>query len=226
MTAKVLSDAIAEHGAGHEFCRDAEYDECVPTSIDLAEFIESTIPFGKHDQVYIERTITWQDTPTGLVCKARPDILVVSEDRSHAHVIDIKCAIRSIREHDFRRQAENGYYHAQMAHYLTGARLGTTRPDNRELADADATIAATIVAYQPSDLDMHVFDLDPGDLDDGENLMREWIDAIAVGQSTHHWPGVHAAPRSTLQIVQPGGFDAIPTFNNEEVDADDASNES
>ena len=63
----------------------------------------------------IERTVVWEDPESGILCKARPDII----SSPHGMLIDLKTT-KDASQESFTRAIANLGYNRQAAHYLNG----------------------------------------------------------------------------------------------------------
>jgi len=135
------------------------------------------------DAAAIEHAYEWTDIPTGLRCKARPDLLT----RSDA-IVDLK-STRDVSEWAFSAQIARLHYHAQLAYYSRWR--GTTPRD------------WLLIAVQSSKpWDCIVYRLGPDDIERGDALCTAWLRRVAECTESGVWPGV-ADGRGVVDISLP-----------------------
>jgi len=122
-----------------------------------------------------EVTLTWQDTPTGIPCKARPDYLP-----AHGRwLVDLKTAA-SANPRTWRDQAYRLGYHARAAWYLDGAAA--------VLGDKPEEYWFVIVEKEPPYL-VSVITFDEEALEWGGIANRKACELFARSAAANDWPG-------------------------------------
>lgn len=93
---------------------------------------------------HIERSYYWEDEGTGLLCKARTDVLIEFGD--HNLILDLKSTKDSSPE-QFARQAHRLGYHISASHYCRGVRSVTGHPCDFILVAAEYGEASEVNFY-------------------------------------------------------------------------------
>ena len=125
-----------------------------------------------------EVTIIWTDPETGIVCKARPDII------GNGTLADLK-KTRSTVERRFSAQAADLGYFEQLAFYRRSIvhGLGWTPKRVCFIAAEDAA------PHEPA-----VFDVDADTLDAADKRVSARLRRLAECRDSGAWPGRHASP--------------------------------
>jgi hypothetical protein len=118
----------------------------------------------------VERSYSWTDEETGLLCKCRPDLYAAGI------VLDLKTT-RNSAAPEFGKQADNLHYALKAAFYLHGLERATgERPDGFVwLAISDRCVPEW-------------YSLDQERLELGTRAWRKALDEIAVCTATDTWP--------------------------------------
>lgn len=129
-----------------------------------------------------EAPLTWRDVPTGLQCKARPDLLTPHR------LLDLKSGQR-MDEFGFTQTAQRLGYHCQMAHYMDGL-LATGWNGSQEpiLLGVERTDPFDVVPYEMP----HAI------LMQGRRIVRRLLDRVAECDQRGEWPG--RAPRDVVRL--------------------------
>ena len=101
--------------------------------------------------------LRWHDPETGILCKAKPDLISACEIGGFRVVVDYKSALDPYPE-AFPKSLANFAYHRQAAHYLAGARAVLNQP---------FAWALVVVGSEPPH-ETFVYDINPDDLARGE----------------------------------------------------------
>lgn len=106
--------AFAGANEGRTVLKADEYDGILAAALALREYAPAAEYLTAPDAI-AERSVTWTDTRTGLLCKARPDLVVPSLRA----VVDVK-STASADPHRFGLLAGRMGYPLQMEHYAAG----------------------------------------------------------------------------------------------------------
>lgn len=132
-----------------------------------------------------EVSLVWRDPSTGILCKARPDGLMGGAEwddpkgpRKH---LSFKTSGVDVGPESFPRQFFNMMYHVSDAWYCWGLDcLG--RPDGD-------LFGCRVVAVEPGDVGVAVYDVDDQTLGAGRQLFRHWLDIYNQCLRDDVWPG-------------------------------------
>jgi hypothetical protein len=131
-----------------------------------------------------ERTLIWQDKPSGVWCRARVDWL-----RNQAPtVVDYKTTKDASAE-TFSRTAADYGYHIQAAFYSEGIRALGIDPAPTFLFVAQEKVAPYLV---------NVIELDDQALALGRTFMRIALNTYRDCKASGHWPGFSGIELTTL----------------------------
>lgn len=119
-----------------------------------------------------ELSVLWNDEPTGLLCKARFDIVC----RTLGILPDLKTC-RSMRW--FEADSYRAFYHLQMAHYRAGAIE----------SEIGADVIALIAVESDDPHDVWVPEVHQELLDEGVERRAEAMKIVAECERTGVWPG-------------------------------------
>lgn len=196
-------DAFLEKAssAGQEILSNAEY----------VRVVNSGAAVRRHERAmrYLggacERATSWMDSETGVLCKARCDL--VSD-----WLVDLKSTAQ-LDERRFGTTAAQLGYHAQLAFYWDGLMR------NRWVVDFEPRIVA-VEQFPPHDV--VVYTVPVAIIDLGRRLYRRLLGRVAECETLSSWPG--RAPTEEVELVLPewaygdpsmsdGGliFDGVPT---------------
>lgn len=159
------------------------------------------------DGAQCEYTIEWRDPTTGLLCKARPDLI------NGSVLADLKTT-RSTEIRRFGSDIARFQYHGQMAHYAHGIEVLTGKAPEQVI----------LIAVESSPpYDIGVFEFDPAPLKLGLELRDGLLFRLHECLKSNHWPGRHPERIKLDQSNLPdwvfGGSpaDDITDSHNEEV---------
>jgi len=169
-------DEFCVANAGRQPLREKDYDVVLAMSERLHSHPEVQ-QILKRSPRYQEVVLIWRDDHTGLLCKARADILCDDEAPS---IVDYKTSA-NINPWRFAVSAYDFGWHVQAAFYCMGARK--LRPD-RPLPNF---IVPAIEKSGP--LDVVVFRLDRPTMRLGWMQAREALDRYIECQKKNSWPG-------------------------------------
>ena len=127
------------------------------------------------DGATCEHTIEWTDPTTGLLCKARPDLI------NGPILADLKTT-RSTDIRRFGSDIARFVYHGQMAHYAHGIEVLTGK--------APEQVVLIAVESGPP-YDIGVFEFDPAPLKLGLELRDGLLFTLKQCIETDTWPGRH-----------------------------------
>lgn len=105
----------AHRAAGHVVLKAEDFDAVA----EMVESVQTSIGKWLTSSAMVEHALYWQDEATGLSCKCRPDLLVVTS--KHAVILDVKTT-GDVNPHEFQRRMESMGYWLQDAHYSAGVR--------------------------------------------------------------------------------------------------------
>lgn len=170
---------------------EAEGIEAV-TSTDMALALSMAAAVRNHPaaaallkQGKAEQSFWWDDLPTGMRCKCRPDWYYGST------VVDIKTTTDASPQAFARAVATYGY-HVQAAHYLAG------------LHGAERFVFVAVEKSYPHAV--AVYELDPASLELGRTTRDNALDVLAGCQAAGVWPGYG----DTLQTISLPAWAANP----------------
>lgn len=128
-----------------------------------------------------ELTLVWNDSSTGLLCKARIDKALMRTKESGAYyLIDLKTT-DSAANTDFSFSAGKFGYYVQAAHYLAGAEaLG--------LLEMDASFLHIVIERDAPHL-ISCFELDEQDIERGRKLLGRCMAIYKKCLEAEEWPG-------------------------------------
>lgn len=125
-----------------------------------------------------ETSFYWEDAATGVLCKARPDILTQS-----GIIVDIKTIggtdYSNASFDSFQKRIVDHMFHVSAAHYLNGV-SNNSRPAQRFIFVVIEMVAPYAVA---------VFELGPQALQFGAQLTERAIELFAESIATDTWGG-------------------------------------
>lgn len=130
-------------------------------------------------RIYTEASLFWEDSHTGVKCRARPDII-----RADGIIVDPKtCADAS--EEAFQRAAWNYGYYRQAAMYLDGwEAVSGEKPKAFVFIAQESEAPFLCRAYVAS----------PDLIEYGRTQIREDLERFAKCQKTNIWPGLGDTP--------------------------------
>lgn len=177
-------DAFAEEHSGCEILRASDYDRVMAMTAALNAHQAAA---GLLAGAMVETPITWTDAASGLLCKAKPDILA----RDQSILSDLKTCV-SIDERRFATAAwRYGYWH-QIAHYAAGVAAHYGR----------AVQKYNLICIEKSPPhDIVVFKLDPDDVAFAADEVSALLMRVKECESTGTWPGRYDGPQ---QLPMPG----------------------
>ncbi len=111
-----------------------------------------------------EVSLLWEDPDTGLMCKARLDLLIC--DAKPHLIVDAK-STRDARPHDFARSIANYFYHLQAGWYCRGYEVVTGERPAYGFIAAEKSPPYAVQCYQ-----LKMSDVDWADWKCGEILAR------------------------------------------------------
>lgn len=121
----------------------------------------------------VECSHFWEDPHTGLMCKARPDIL------SQNYVIDLKTIV-SASPHYFQRAMSDGSYHIQAA---------MIRDAIRELGDRDISTFINICVEKTYPYQIGIYIISEEALETGREEYKNALLGIKNCMEINDWPG-------------------------------------
>ena len=136
---------------------------------------------------WAERSFTWTDPATGLICKGRTDWLAYDgivtgdagqPDRQRVILVDLKTA-RSSDAREFGRSAASYGYHMQLAHYRAGL-----------LANGIEVSQVLIVVVESSaPYDVCVYEITDDQLAKASAEVAALLARVKECQESDNWPG-------------------------------------
>lgn len=123
-----------------------------------------------------EATVIWQDKPTKLLCKARPDRFTTF--RNWTTVVDVKTA-ENASVYAFEKACADYDYHMQAAWYLDG--LNALAPHPRRFIH--------LVIEKTPPYCVAAFELDDPAIDEGRLRCRDALDTYMDCMASGEWPG-------------------------------------
>lgn len=166
-------EAFKAANAGRTIVKTVEYMEalCLRDAVRGHRIASSYLSGGE-----AERTITWTDEATGLVCKGRVDYLRADG------IVDLKTAA-TLDERHFGNTFHNLGYHMQLAFYVRGLKaLGMADP-----------VVRLVAVEKPDPHDVAPFVVDPGVIATGDEKVGELLATLKECQRTKKWPGRYPA---------------------------------
>lgn len=160
----------------------AEHEQVLAMRQALSEHPVAGPLFERTDRV-CEASIYWEDAPTGVPCRARPDWL--SEDRSL--IVDLKTTSRSAAPSEFGRLAAQFGYHLQAEWYVEAVQAVT----GVEPAFVHV-VQETAPPYLVSVVQLDAEALRVG-AEQAEMARRTWAECQATGRWPGYAPRVHSA---------------------------------
>lgn len=151
--------------------------ESVARRVEKDEVAQEWLGRGK---ALIERSITWKDPATGIMCKARPDAV-------HSAILDVK-STSTIDERAFIALATRMGYFGQLAFYRRGYRVLTKM--NLPCAMMPVELAA------PHDVGVFVIDEDSLRVTDEE--ITRLLAKVAECRKANEWPGRYQKARTMM----------------------------
>lgn len=94
----------------------------------------------------IENSVYWEDAETGILCRARPDLI-----RCDGIVVDLKTTMDA-GQHDFSRAASNYRYHVQAAFYLDGLKACGVEVDSFAFIAVEKEAPYLVSVYAADDV--------------------------------------------------------------------------
>jgi len=122
-----------------------------------------------------EQPIFWRDPGTGLMCKARADIV----DKSRLLLLDLKTT-KSIDPRRFGNECARLGYHLQMAHYAAGCLHGLGWAPQ-------AHILVAVEKDQPHDVG--VFEIPPANRELAAEEVASLLERVRECREANRWPG-------------------------------------
>ncbi len=135
---------------------------------DVAELLSSSVA--------VETSAVWTDDVTGIMCKARIDLLTVFAGMTY--IVDLK-STQDASKNSFQRQMTNYGYYRQLAFYRWG--LDCIAHANRR--------CAIIAVEKNAPWCSAAYELDESALDVGMAEMRDALNKYADAVNTQTWPG-------------------------------------
>lgn len=127
-----------------------------------------------------ELTLVWNDSSTGLLCKARIDKALTRTNGEAYYLLDLKTT-DSAANTDFSYKAGMLGYDVQAAHYLAGAEaLG--------LLEEDAEFLHLVIEREAPHL-VACYQLQQKDLERGRKLLRKCMEIYKQCLEADSWPG-------------------------------------
>ncbi len=134
----------------------------------------------------VELTVIWQDEATGLLCKARPDLLIEQDVRV---MYDLKTtSAATLRE--FERKAGGLAYHLQLAMYADGLAANGIDIDHAGIIAVESAAPHDVVRWVATDDYMS----------EGYAAFRAAIELYADCSNAGTWPGVAAGTPKALNL--------------------------
>lgn len=170
-------DKFVKEHPNQTILKEAEAEHC----LQIAKEVRSN-PVAAHylSKGQAEKTITWKDRTTGLLCKSRLDFL--SEVDNRITIIDLK-GCRNIQCESFRIEAGKSGYHRQLAFYREGI---SQQPGYTD--DIDCVIIA--VEFN-APFDVAVFKMGEDELVAGAHDNADFLQKVASCQLDNQWPGCY-----------------------------------
>lgn len=140
-----------------------------------------------------EKTVVWVDKPTGLQCKARPDLL------TDKLLLDVK-STNDLSEFRFSKAAERMGYHCQMAHYLDGLVATGWR-------GAAEPVLLGVETSEP--FDVVPFHMPLSVVSAGRRIVRRLLDRVAECERLDEWPGRSPSTFACLDSSREWGFSGM-----------------
>jgi hypothetical protein len=165
-------DAITE--TGREILTSAE----MQTLAQIAKAVHLHPAAGKllSGDVQIENSLYWEDSETGIACRARPDVI-----RCDGLIVDLKTTDDASPD-GFRRSAFNYRYHVQAAFYLDALRACG--------GEAEAFVFIAVEKEAPHLVAAYVMESEFVEI--GRQTYRRDLSTFARCLETNHWPGYPA----------------------------------
>ena len=132
------------------------------------------------NRLYVEASLFWQDEPTGVECRARPDLI-----RDDGFLVDLKTATDASPE-AFQRAAFNYGYHRQAAFYLDGWKIINGKAPKGFIFVVQETEPPFLTA---------VYVASPAMIELGRSEIRADLERFAECLRTDTWPGLPEAPQ-------------------------------
>jgi hypothetical protein len=194
-----LTWAAKRRAQGGEVIPDSMLTLCKGMS---ARFRELPALQALFDGAQFEVSVVWIDEPTGLLCKARLDLMKAG---LNLELADIKTSIASVSHDSFAWTVKKWHYAGQAAFYIDGAKAALKTTANPDCGLASFTFLAgeKIEPYTPALwelLDEYNDGMEmcsPGSsawLQYGRTLYRGWLDKVAQATKDDFWPGHYHAP--------------------------------
>ena len=143
----------------------------------------------------VEKAAFWIDEETGILCKCKPDAMIIEE----GVILDLKTTCDDATEKDFCRSVANYGYHVQAAFYLEGIKeacrqsVGLQSPGLQSL-----NRFVFLVAEKNAPHGVALFELEHFDLERGRETFRKYLQELAMCRMENHWPSY----RQGIQTVQ------------------------
>lgn len=131
------------------------------------------------DRTYVEQSYFWRDQPTGLWCRARPDVAHFGPRRTY--VVDYKTA-ESAEPGAIEKANDRWGYEVQGAHYLNGFFAN-------QHVDPDLTAYLLLVQEKTPPYLVTVAELAADAKRAGQQKVRRALDVYADCVASGHWPG-------------------------------------
>ncbi|MBW3068947.1 hypothetical protein GZ998_05395 [Actinomyces sp. 594] len=160
----------------------SEHEQVLAMRRALAEHPVAGPLFERTDRV-CESSVYWEDGPTGVPCRARPDWL--SED--HGLIVDLKTTSRSAAPGEFGRLAAQFGYHLQAEWYVEAVQAVT----GVEPAFVHV-VQETTPPYLVSVVQLDAEALRVG-AEQAEMARRTWAECQATGRWPGYAPRIHSA---------------------------------
>lgn len=162
---------FADANVGKHVVTQQQYDSAVACSKAVSDN-HAASEMLRHRGGKPEVSIFWEDAPTGLLCKARIDWLLVQLGR----LVDVKtCEDRTTFQHSFERLA----YPAQMAFYVDGYAKLTGELLDPWIVAIEKDLPHCVMAQRVSKRAMS----------DGRRLYGRWLRRVAECEDRGEWPG-------------------------------------
>lgn len=120
----------------------------------------------------VEQTLMWTDAETGVICKARPDVL------PSGYLVDVKISADASPT-GFAKSIANYGYHVQAAHYVEGARAC-----GHDVKGFVFAVVETVAPYLSAG-----YVLSAADLDQGMSERKRALEIYAQCTASGEWPG-------------------------------------
>lgn len=181
---KAKVKAFKKANIGKEFVEQSEYDLMVKMveTLDADSAVSQLFARGGGH----ESTVIWNDKPTGLLCKARIDCLILDEWPT---IFDLKSAANADDEwhHGVRSFTDSiGMfgYDVQAGFYVDGVKAATGKDANFIIAAIEKNKACGMRMY-----DLTLQDAGVSWADIGRFKYRNWLNQYAECKKTGIWPG-------------------------------------